>query len=251
MANENLAFGIDISRYNTSPDGKQKVDFDRMDQHTPKVSFISMRAGISWGYQDPWFSYYFQEAARIKTPRMPYHVLYPGENPTAQMDHFFRILGEVDFNKIMLVLDLELDHGQSKSTITRAVIDSVKIISERTGKSPILYSRAGWVNQFLQVADLPHVFWWLAQYRFSLPYPLYTPEYPSPPTLPKGVAEWTFHQTSCRGKSIAAPGAYYMDYNRFNGDESALEQFFNVEVAQPIICPVDGEICCRIFKNER
>ncbi len=153
--NENLAFGIDISRYNTSPDGKQKVDFDRMDQHTPKVSFISMRAGISWGYQDPWFAYYFQEAARIETPRMPYHVLYPGENPTAQMDHFFRILGEVDFNKIMLVLDLELDHGQSKSTITRAVCNSVKIISERTGKSPILYSRAGWVNQFLQVADLP------------------------------------------------------------------------------------------------
>jgi len=33
--NDNLAFGIDISRYNTSPDGKTKPDFDIIAAHQP------------------------------------------------------------------------------------------------------------------------------------------------------------------------------------------------------------------------
>ncbi len=65
MVNDNFAFGVDISRYNTSPDGRTKVDFDRIAAHDPKVVFIAIRTGVSWGYQDPWFAYYFAEAGRI------------------------------------------------------------------------------------------------------------------------------------------------------------------------------------------
>ena len=53
MSNENNAFGIDISRWNTSADGKKKVNFDTIAAHHPEVSFIAMRSGVSWGYQDP------------------------------------------------------------------------------------------------------------------------------------------------------------------------------------------------------
>jgi lysozyme len=243
MPNTNLAFGIDLSRYNTSSDGKKKVDFDVIAAHDPEVTFIAMRAGISWGYQDPWFAFYFQEAARINRARLAYHVLYPGESPELQMDNFFRVLGDVDFSQVPLVLDLELDHGQSKARITYCTVQSVTLIQNRTGRTPILYSRAGWVNQFLRVADLPPVHWWLAQYRWPWPYPLYTPEHPSPPALPAGVTGWLIHQTAARGQSIGAPAMHFMDYNRWNGDKAAVLDYVNQPAQIPVTCPLDGLPC--------
>lgn len=242
MVNEALAFGIDLSRYNTSPDGRVKVDFDVIAAHDPEVVFIAMRAGVSWGYQDPWFAYYFQEAGRIGRVRLAYHVLYPGEPAAAQMDNFFRILGEADLSQTPLVLDLELDHGQSVNRITTIAAECCRILRERSGRTPILYSRAGWANQYLRVADLPPVHWWLAQYRWPWPYPLTTPEYPCPPALPEGVGTWLVHQTASRGLSIGARAAHFMDYNRWNGDKTAVLNYIG-ERYQPVICPLDQQVC--------
>ncbi len=242
MKNEDLAFGVDLSRYNTSPDGKKKVDFNIIAAREPEVVFVAMRAGISWGYQDPWFSYYFAEAGRIGRVRLAYHVLYPGESAQAQMDNFFRILGGADLSCTPLVLDLELDHGQTVSRITRCTVESLDIIQKRSGRVPIIYSRAGWVNQFLRVGDLTDVHWWLAQYRWPRPYPLYTPEYPCPPALPAGVDNWLVHQTAARGASIGAKATYFMDYDRWHGAKADVLKFAG-HVSQPVICPLDGLTC--------
>ena len=243
MVNEEFAFGIDLSRYNTSPDGKQQVDFDVIAAHEPETVFIAMRAGISWGYQDPWFATYFREAGRIGRVRLAYHVLYPGESAQAQMDNFFRILGKVDLGRTPLVLDLELDHGQSVSRITATTAAACRTIQTRTGRVPILYSRAGWVNRFLQVGDLPPVHWWLAQYRWPRPYPLTTPEYPCPPTLPEGVESWLVHQTASRGASIGAKAAHFMDYNRWHGSREDVLAFAGESSSNRVICPLDGAVC--------
>ncbi len=247
MTNSSLAFGIDLSKYNTSPDGKQKPDFDVIAAHQPEVVFVAMRAGISWGYQDPWFAYYFSEVTRIGRIRLAYHVLYPGESAGAQMDHFFRILGGIDFEKVPLVLDLELHHNQSVSRITQCTREAVQIMTKRTGRTPMIYSRAGWVDQYLRVSDLPPVFWWLAQYRWPWPYPLYTPEYESPPVLPKGVSHWSVHQTAARGASIGAKAMHYMDYNRWNGTKQDVYRFVGQQYLEPLICPVDGQACPRLM----
>jgi len=248
MTNDQLAFGIDLSRWNTSADGKQKVDFDIIAQHTnPEVTFIAMRAGVSWGYQDPWFAYYMEEAKRINRVRLAYHVLFPGENPTSQMDNFFRILGDLDFQKVPLVLDLELDHGQTVRRITDTTVEAVNIIIRRTGTKPFIYSRASWLNQFIIVTQLPPVYWWLAQYRWPRPYPLFTPEYPSPPALPAGVTNWKIHQTASRGASIGAKAMHFMDYNRWNGTKADLLKFVGQQQQIPIQCPIDNQPCNRIF----
>jgi GH25 family lysozyme M1 (1,4-beta-N-acetylmuramidase) len=243
MPNSNYAFGIDLSKFNTSPDGKKMVDFEAVAAHSPKVCFIGMRAGISWGYQDPWFSYYFQEATRIRRVRMPYHVVYFGESPLAQMDNFFRILGNPDFSTVPLVLDLEVQHTYTRSRITDTTVKCLEIMIHRTGYTPVIYSRANWVDQFLSVSELPTVYWWLAQYRYSWPYPLYTPEFPSPPSLPKGVTTWHFHQSAERGKSIGTAAMHYMDYNRFNGSELDLNLFIGQSDPEPVTCPLDGQPC--------
>ena len=242
MVNNELAFGIDLSRYNTSADGKTQVDFDTIAAHQPKVTFIAMRAGISWGYQDPWFSTYFAEAGRIGRARLAYHVLFPGESAEAQMDNFFRILGEADLSQTPLVLDLELDHGYSTARITATTLEACRIMQARSGRRPVLYSRAGWVDQYLRVADLPPVDWWLAQYRWPWPYPLYTPEHTCPPALPRGVTDWLIHQTAARGASIGAKAMYYMDYNRWNGSEVDLMAYFG-RTPQTVLCPLDQQVC--------
>lgn len=241
--NTQYALGIDLSRYNTSADGKLKVNFDIIAAHRPKVVFIAMRAGISWAYQDPWFAYYFTEAKRVGCLRLPYHVVYPGESPQKQMEHFLRLVGEADLEKIRLVLDLELDHGLSKTRITAAVLACLRFLEERTGRLPIVYSRATWVDAHLFVSDLPDLDWWLAQYRWPRPYPLFTAEYPCPPSLPAGVKPWLIHQTTEKGPGIGTPGRYYLDYNRWNGTETDVRAYFGLAAPTTVICPLDGLVC--------
>ena len=44
------AFGVDISKYQSSQDGSKKMDFTAVQNHAEEVTFIAARAGISWGY---------------------------------------------------------------------------------------------------------------------------------------------------------------------------------------------------------
>ena len=219
------AFGIDISSYNYSANGKVLMDFDAVATNVEPVDFIAMRAGISWGYTDKWFSRSWSEAKRIHKPRIAYHVPYFGEDATRQMDHLFRLVAGSDFAHDRLCLDLELAGGNTKNRITSTTNKLLNICLQRTGRYPILYSRTNWINQYLDVSSLPTVDWWLALYRYRLPYPLYTPEYANPPILPKGVTTYLIHQTSERGKSIGGAG-YYMDYDRWNGTGADVRKYF-------------------------
>jgi len=224
------AFGIDISKYNYSADGSKKPDFDKM---KATCSFVAVRAGISWGYADPWFAYSWEHLKG--TPRMAYHVPYFGENPTSQMDNFFKIVGNADWNTDRLVLDAELVHTNTKAQITRTTVDCMKLCKARTGRYPIIYSRAGWVNEHMSVIDMPEADWWLAQYLTPRVYPLFTPEKESPPLLPNGVTNWLIHQTAEK-QSGSAVGvvSYYVDTNRWNGDNDVMKAYFGV-TTPPVI----------------
>ena len=272
-----LAMGIDLSRFNTSEDGKKKVDFDIIKASVnPIVRYVAMRSGICWGYTDAWFQYYFQECKRVGLPRAPYHVIYFGESPLAQMDNFYRILGAGhDEIHDRLVLDLEVAGSNSRLACTDTTLKCMQILKSRTGRNPILYSRAGWVNEHLYSSWFPaDTDWWLAQYRFRLPWPLYTPEYNPPPTLPKGVGRWLVHQTAEYQRSIGAPGRYYMDWNRWNGDANDVLNYFGYdgdvdpepeepEVIEPLFsvkfkayalylrnAPVNGEIVGAVTRGD-
>ena len=239
--NEQLAFGVDLSRYNTSADGKLKVDFDALAAHKPRVVFAGMRTGISWGYQDAWFRYHFSEARRVGILCLPYHVVFPAEDPAAQMDNFLRIVGEDGLAGSRLVLDMELVHGCNKAKITRCLTECLKLLFRRTGRLPVVYSRGMWVDEHLALADLPELDWWLAQYRSARKFPLFTPEYASPPRLPRGAKGWLIHQTAEKAPAIGTAGCYYMDYDRWNGGEEVVRRYFGL--VERVKCPVDGDEC--------
>ena len=257
--NGNLAFGIDISKHQYSEDGRKKMDFEAVARHTdPFVSFVVARSGVSWGYQDAWFARNWEEIGKIPAYRarlieqqawdlivgLParktlcgrgaYHVLYPGEDATKQADNLFRIVGETaDFAHDRLVIDAELDHGQSRRRITDCIMQFAEVCRARSGRYPILYARTRWLYDYTYWEDLWHLDMWLAQYRYALTWPLYTPEYESPPVLgygadgesPRVVDDWLIHQTADKGKSIGG-NSYYMEYNRWQGTHEDVLRYF-------------------------
>ncbi len=221
------AFGIDISKWNIK-------DNKTPDWSTVKAScnFIAIRSGVSWGYTDNWFTHNWQGAQGMC--RAAYHVIYFGEDATKQMDNLFKIVQPADWKHDRLVLDLEVHGGNTKAKITSTTRDCMNIIRSRTGMYPILYSRASWVNQYLDVKGLPDADWWLAQYKYALPYPLFTPEATPPPTLPTGVTDWLIHQTGEKysGKEVGV-SSYYVDSNRWNGDAIDVLKYFGHGEVEP------------------
>jgi len=168
-----LSFGIDMSSWQYSADGTQKPDFDKVNS---TCDFVAVRAGISWGYTDKWFSYSW---GHLTVPRLAYHVVYPGESAIRQMEHFLRIVNPGEHDR--LVLDMELDHGYSKARITQTLYECLDFLVKETGRYPIVYSRASWINQFVDTSQIPSEDWWLAGYRYPLPSPQYTPEMTTAP----------------------------------------------------------------------
>ena len=220
------AFGIDISKWQSDADLKRKMNFDAVKKHEEEVSFIAARAGMSSDYVDSTFNYYWKEMKRIRVERIAYHVLYFGVDATSQMDKLFGILkGKADWNHDRIALDLEVDDIPQREKITATTRHCLEICKERTGRYPIVYSRASWVDTRLIISQLPALDWWLAHYLKPDSASPYTPEHPGPPTLPNGVSTYLIHQTTEKGKSIGAT-SHYMDYNRWNGDKTMMARYF-------------------------
>jgi len=226
--------GVDISKYQFSQDGSRKPNFDIINA---KCAFVGVRAGISWGYADPWFKFSWEH---LSVPRLAYHVIYPGEDARRQTDHFLSIVKPGEHDR--LVLDMELDHGYNKTRITDTLEQCLVELWDETGRYPVIYSRASWVNQFLDVSRLPKLDWWLAGYRKRLPEPLYTPEATPPPALPKGVDNWLIHQTAERGNgSEFGVASHYVDIDRWNKDNQEISAYFGLTEETPPAPPVIEE----------
>jgi len=158
-------FGIDQSRYQSLTD---YVVFKAADDpaDVPDIEFGAVCAGISWGFQDQFFPHHWKGLKDIGIKRMPYLILYPGQPVEAQIDNMLRVVGN-DPGEGPAIIDIELDHGQTKSKITQAVEQSIIITKRKTGRQPLVYSRPLWVRDFMlkDVSWYKDVIWWMAVYR--------------------------------------------------------------------------------------
>ena len=209
-------FGIDVSRW------QGNLNWDIITAHdSPRVLFCAIRASISWGYTDSWFKRNWEESKRVSILRTAYHVLYPSESPERQMDHFLNLVGD-DLGELPLVLDCELAQSKSPDQIQSAIQSCASIIKIKTGRNPIIYSRATWVDNFISAKGTPPAWlndydWWLANYLIK---PI---EHPGPPLMPKGLIRERvlIHQTTDRGAGIGTEEKH-MDYNRWQYDQTHL-----------------------------
>src|SRR5690606_11833841 len=140
-------------------------DFAKMKANT---AFVFVKATESWGYTDPKFYQNWQGLAGHN--RGAYCYVYPESDPIRQANHLIDIVTQagVDWKYDRLVLDLERSvSGLSKALTTAMVLTMMERIKEVTGRYPILYSRASWVNynMIITAPRLINADWWLAYYR--------------------------------------------------------------------------------------
>ena len=236
------AFGLDISRY------QGRIDFDKLKAHQEPVQFVAVKATEGDDWIDDQFARNWDEAKRIGLHRLAYHFMRFGDDPKKQMELFLGVVNPIATDR--LVLDAEAADGWSRSHITTTLRVCMNILREHTGRYPIIYSRARWIDQNIIVQDIPTCDWWLAQYLLPYDYPAYTPEATPPPTLPKGVTSWLIHQTGERGdgKSFGAE-SHYIDLDRWNGTAEDIIKYFCEDSAEPVPAPAPVLFRARVNVN--
>lgn len=218
-------FGVDISSYQGT-----NINYDLMKQNT---KFVAVRAGISWGFEDPVFA---QSWRALKGHnRIAYHVLYPSQDVTRQVNWLFDILSRAGFDAETdrLAIDIELWQGMTPQQVTTATERMYDQITERTGRKPIVYSGAWFTNSRMVISEkLKQVDWWLATYPAKGSAP--GVEHPGPPLLPRGVTKYLIHQTSETGigRNFGLPSGA-IDTNRWNGTLEDVQAYFGLTEQEP------------------
>ena len=213
IATQEKPLGVDVSRY------QGVIDWGKL---STMAQWVYMRCGISWGYEDTFFKGNALFAEKYGVPWGAYHVIYSGQGAQRQADNILRIMGG-NFGNLPLALDMEVALNQAPNVITNEILQVAQIIEKESGKKPILYSRANWIDAWTLTGSWRNEFdWWLAQYLSS------GVEHAGPPNLPKGVTRdrCIIHQTSDRGNGkLYGVQSASIDLNRWQLSQSALSAF--------------------------
>jgi hypothetical protein len=189
------------------------------------VQGMAARAGISWGYIDPFWNYnWTQSEGRMY--RTSYHVLYPSQSVLKQADEvWYKAHPERDV--IPRVIDLEVSNDQPWSKISDQTRRMSELVLRRDGVRPIIYTRYRLVDTWLRdwtEQEINSHYWWLAQYSW---YPYR--EHSGPPTLPNMMKrnQVVLHQTSDKKRApIGEVESKSVDWDRWElGNENEMHVF--------------------------
>lgn len=240
---------LDLSRH------EGLVDMAKLANHPAPVMGVIARSTISWGYRDSLFPHFkkgTREQSKIRIDKGgdplffgAYHVIYPGQPIQPQVDNFMTASGDDVAEDYPATIDAELDHGMSVLKIADSIGQMITALFQRTGKVPIVYSRAGWLNKYV-TADGNIVPVWFNSVKFHLA--LYGPvgvEHPGPLSgnttwgIPKGLASTEnllLHQTSdtISGTPYGTPNAEKVDTNRWQFSKDHLLEFIGYVKPVPL-----------------
>jgi len=220
----------DYSRY------QEIVNFDVAKSNGVLGMFA--RAGISWGYTDPWFHTNWGAAGEAGMYRSSYHVLYPSEPVAKQAENWFRIHPTIDV--IPRAIDLELGQNQLWATIANKTWEMSERVADHDGVRPIIYTRYLLANQWLSswtTEMLNEHYWWLAQYLYDR-----RREHAGPPTLPNRINRnrVLLHQTADKKVAPAGEvtGSIAVDWDRWEiGNETQMRQWIAAAWGGPVEPP--------------
>ena len=198
---------------------------------------VFVRAGISWGYHDPFFRYLYGGAAG-KMYRSTYHVLFPTQSVVKQADKVWYVQ-QPKIEKIPRCIDLEVFGDASDAQVADSTWEMSELVFSRDGVRPIIYSRYKLIEKGLHdwtPEMLNKHYWILAQYRFAR-----WLEHKGPPTLPKypngtymiNRSNVILHQTADKKKPFPGevPTPYAgksIDYDRWEiGNEIEMHKWID------------------------
>jgi lysozyme len=214
--------GIDVSHHN------DQVDWAAVAADGIEFAFAKATEGVTG--TDARFT---ENWSGIKTAgllRGAYHFFHPASSPEDQANHFLAVMGPLAAGDLPPVLDIEEtsqqhDEWPSVPAADRAglVVRWLDIVEAALGVTPIIYTRRGWINQYLTDApELGRYPVWLAEYS----------SHPSP-TVPSPWSTWTFWQQSESDSVAGVNGG--VDLDCFNGSSDDLRALTKPDAAAAIV----------------
>ncbi len=200
-----LTPGIDVSHY------QGKVRWDLMKQSGISFAYIKATGGDT--YIDPMFEHNWRGAREAGIPRGAYHFFYPEDDATNQANHFYKTVGQLNEWDLPPVVDIEVSDHVDKSHIQEDLVVYLKIIKQKTGKQPVIYSDLGFIRDYLSDERFAEYPLWVADYSDKLQ--------ALPPEWHKdGWKIWQYTQTA----SVNGIDGH-VDMSHFNGNQQALSVF--------------------------
>lgn len=231
------------------------MDIGKTAAHNPLVYGVLARATISWGYSDSHFQYFKKEVKEKSKIRQDaggkplffggYHVIYVTQPIQSQCDNFFRTAGEDIAVEWPAIIDAELDQGATIYTIAKALGDMISVFKVRTGRMPMIYSRASWLNEHVTNFG-KYIPDWFDDVDFHLAlYGGSGVEHAGPLTsnaaygVPKGITDvrrLVLHQTSdtIPGTEYGCPNFEKIDTNRWQLTEQELLNYIGWQAPLPL-----------------
>ncbi|TAE14868.1 MAG: glycoside hydrolase family 25 protein [Bacteroidetes bacterium] len=195
--------GIDVSRY------QQKIQWQKVKQTEVKggkLEFAIIKATEGTSNTDPYFETNWQKAKQHGLIRGAYHFFVPNEPGQKQAENFLKTV-TLQTGDLPAVIDAEHFYGVSLATYRKELMACLKLIQQKTGVVPILYSNVHFYEKYLGVAVNDYKIW-LAHYQQQ--------------GAPRTRYNWHFwqHTDAGRVKGIRGP----VDMNVFNGDYNEFNQ---------------------------
>ncbi|HEY5243321.1 MAG TPA: GH25 family lysozyme [Polyangiaceae bacterium] len=192
--------GVDVSKW----DGT--IDWTSVKSAGNAFAFIRVSDGLN--SPDSYFASNWANAKAAGVYRGVYQYFEANQDPTAQANLVLSSL-KGDLGELPAVVDVEVTDGESAATIRKAVDTWSSIITQGTGRAPIIYVSPGFWPSMGGAAETDGL--WVANWGVSCP------------SLPSAWSSWLFWQYSDTGSVSGISDA--VDLNRFNGSLAQLAAY--------------------------
>lgn len=197
--------GIDISHH------QDVIDWDILTRSNLDFAFIKATEGGD--HKDTKFQRNWERAGDIGLVRGAYHFFTFCKTGNEQALNFIQSV-PVEENTLPPAIDLEFSGNckarPSKQEVLHEINIFAKLVEQRYGKIPIIYTTNDSYVAFLEGEDLD--------------YPIWIRDIYSEPTLRDG-AKWDFWQFTHRGRLLGIDG--FVDLNVYNGTEEEFQNFIS------------------------
>ena len=197
--------GIDISHH------QQVVDWDVLKRED--ISFAIIKATEGGDHKDTQFERNWERAGDIGLVRGAYHYFTFCKSGLEQAENFIQSVPVVK-NSLPPAIDLEFSGNcqarPSKEELLYELSIFSKLLEQRYGKTPIIYTTSESYNAFLAGEDLR--------------YPIWIRDIYSKPKLPDG-SKWDIWQFAHRGRLRGIEG--FVDLNVYNGTIKEFQEFLS------------------------
>ncbi|MEG0760723.1 glycoside hydrolase family 25 protein [Chryseobacterium sp.] len=164
IISENLdkTYGLDISHYQN----KEDISWDSLSigNKTITLEFVVMRATMGNRNADRHFNDFWEQAKKHELIRGAYHFYRADEDPVKQANNFLDNV-KLESGDLPPILDIEkIPRKKSKEKLVEDLKIWCKIVEEKYGKKPIIYTYYHYYKDFLKGSfeDYPL---WLANYN--------------------------------------------------------------------------------------